>query len=182
MSHSAQHDSRTNLPNRVLLNDRLTQAISFAQRQGKQLAVLFVDLDDFTKINDSLGHEIGDKLLQSVAGRLIACVRRSDTVRVGGDEFVVLLSHVEQADDAAFSVRKILAALIAQHQIDHADLYITVSSGVSTYPGDGKDALNLMNSADTTMYDAKNMGAITTSSGCRATIPRMQFARSPGSA
>jgi diguanylate cyclase (GGDEF)-like protein len=159
MVHSAQHDFLTDLPNRMLLNDRLTQAISFAQRQGKQLAVLFVDLDDFKKINDSLGHAIGDKLLQSVAGRLIASVRRSDTVsRQGGDEFVVLLSQVERAEDAAFSARKILAALTAPHQINQTDLYINVSIGVSTYPGDGQDALNLINSADTAMYDAKEQG------------------------
>jgi diguanylate cyclase len=159
LSHSAQHDFLTNLPNRVLLTDRLNQAIAFAQRQGTQFAVLFVDLDHFKAINDSLGHEVGDKLLQSVAGRLIASVRRSDTVsRQGGDEFVVLLSHVEQAEDAAFSARKILEALSAPHQIDHTDLYTNVSIGVSTYPGDGQDAPSLMNSADTAMYDAKEHG------------------------
>src|ERR1700730_11874858 len=156
LSHSVQHDFLTNLPNRVLLTDRLNQAIAFAQRQGTQFAVLFVDLDHFKAINDSLGHEVGDKLLQSVAGRLIASVRRSDTVsRQGGDEFVVLLSHVEQAEDAAFSARKILEALSAPHQIDNTDLNINVSIGVSTYPGDGQDAPSLMNSADTAMYDAK---------------------------
>ena len=102
MSHLAQHDVLTDLPNRVLFNDRLTQAIALADRQGKQLAVMFVDLDHFKKINDSLGHDVGDKLLRSVAGRLKACVRRSDTIsRLGGDEFVVLLSQVEHAEDAA---------------------------------------------------------------------------------
>ena len=92
MSHLAQHDPLTDLPNRVLFNDRLSQAISLAERQGRQLAVMFVDLDHFKKINDALGHDVGDKLLLSVAGRLKACVRRSDTIsRLGGDEFVILL-------------------------------------------------------------------------------------------
>jgi diguanylate cyclase (GGDEF)-like protein len=118
-----------------------------------------VDLDHFKKINDSLGHAIGDKLLQSVAGRLIASVRRSDTVsRQGGDEFVVLLSQVEHAEDAAFSARKILAAITSPHHIDHRDLYINVSIGISTYPGDGQDAESLMNTADSALYDAKEHG------------------------
>ncbi|MBA2676963.1 MAG: EAL domain-containing protein, partial [Ktedonobacteraceae bacterium] len=159
MSHSAQHDVLTNLPNRLLLYDRITHAISFAKRQRKQLAVLFVDLDHFKRINDSLGHAIGDQLLQSVAGRLIASVRRSDTVsRLGGDEFVVLLSQVEHAEDAAFTARKILTALTAPHQIDQTELNINVSIGITTYPGDGKDAQSLMNSADAAMYDAKEHG------------------------
>ena len=159
LSHSAQHDALTNLPNRSLLDDRLTQAIAFAQRQNSQFAVLFVDLDHFKAINDSLGHEIGDKLLQSVAGRLVASVRRSDTVsRQGGDEFVVVLSRVEQAEDAAFGARKILDALAAPHQVDNTSLSVNVSIGVSTYPGDGQDALSLIKSADTAMYDAKERG------------------------
>ena len=119
MSHLAQHDVLTDLPNRVLFNDRLRQAISLAVRLDKQLAVLFVDLDQFKKINDSLGHHVGDKLLQSVARRLVSCVRRTDTVsRQGGDEFVILLSQVEREEDAAFSARKILRALASPHVID----------------------------------------------------------------
>jgi len=159
MSHLAQHDSLTDLPNRVLFNDRLTQAIALAERQGKQLALMFVDLDHFKKINDSLGHDVGDKLLQSVAGRLLACVRRSDTVsRLGGDEFVILLSQVEHAEDAAYSARKILRALAAPHRIDNKSLDINVSIGVSTYPNDGQDAEGLMNRADNAMYEAKEHG------------------------
>jgi len=159
MSHLAQHDDLTDLPNRVLFNDRLTQAISLAERQGKQLAVMFVDLDHFKKINDSLGHGVGDKLLQSVAGRLLACVRRTDTIsRLGGDEFVVLLSQVEHAEDAAFSARKILRSLTSPHSIDNKILDINVSIGVSTYPGDGRDAEGLMNKADAAMYEAKQRG------------------------
>jgi diguanylate cyclase (GGDEF)-like protein/PAS domain S-box-containing protein len=159
MSHLAQHDALTDLPNRVLFNDRLTQAIALADRQGKQLAVMFVDLDHFKKINDSLGHDVGDKLLQSVAGRLMACVRRSDTVsRLGGDEFVVLLAQVEHAEDAAYSARKILRVLAAPHIIDNKSLDINVSIGVSTYPSDAQDAEGLMNRADNAMYEAKEHG------------------------
>ena len=107
MSHLAQHDILTDLPNRMLLTDRITQAISLAHRNGRKLAVLFLDLDGFKHVNDSLGHAIGDKLLQSVATRLTACVRDSDTVsRHGGDEFVVLLSEVTHAGDAAISAKK----------------------------------------------------------------------------
>jgi diguanylate cyclase (GGDEF)-like protein len=120
---------------------------------------MFVDLDHFKKINDSLGHGVGDKLLQSVAGRLMACVRRSDTVsRLGGDEFVVLLSQVEHGEDAAFSARKILRALAAPHIIDGKSLDMNVSIGVSTYPSDGQDAEGLMNRADNAMYEAKVHG------------------------
>jgi diguanylate cyclase (GGDEF)-like protein/PAS domain S-box-containing protein len=159
MSRLAQHDSLTGLPNRVLFNDRLTQAISLAMRQDKQLAVLFVDLDQFKKINDSLGHAVGDKLLQSVADRLVNCVRRTDTVsRLGGDEFVVLLSQVEHEEDAAVSARKILRALAAPHTVDDKNLDISVSIGVSTYPSDAADAESLMNKADTAMYEAKKQG------------------------
>src|SRR6202790_2522929 len=159
MSHLAQHDSLTDLPNRLLFNDRLTQAISMAVRQDKQLAVMFVDLDQFKKINDSLGHGVGDKLLQSVADRLVNCVRRTDTVsRQGGDEFVVLLSQVEHEEDAAVSARKILRALATPHTIDNKNLDISVSLGVSTYPSDGPDVENLMNKADTAMYEVKQQG------------------------
>jgi len=159
MSRLAQHDSLTGLPNRVLFNDRLTQAISLAMRQEKQLAVLFVDLDQFKKINDSLGHAVGDKLLQSVAYRLVNCVRRTDTVsRLGGDEFVVLLSQVEHEEDAAVSARKILRALAAPHTVDDKNLDISVSIGVSSYPSDAADAESLMNKADTAMYEAKKQG------------------------
>jgi diguanylate cyclase (GGDEF)-like protein len=155
----AHHDALTDLPNRVLFNDRLSQAIVLAERQNRQLAVMFVDLDHFKKINDSLGHEIGDKLLQSVAARLVACVRRSDTVcRLGGDEFVVLLSQVEHAEDAAFSARKILRTLAAPHLIDNKSLNINVSIGVSTYPSDAEDSERLINRADNAMYEAKQHG------------------------
>ena len=159
LSHRAQHDFLTDLPNRVLLSDRITQAISFAERYSKQLAVMFLDLDYFKKINDTLGHAIGDKLLQSVASRLVAVVRKSDTVsRLGGDEFVVLLSQVEHSEDAVFIARKILKSVAAPYFIDQKHLDISASIGVSTYPGDGQDAGTLIQKADTAMYDAKRLG------------------------
>jgi len=159
MSHLAQHDSLTDLPNRILFKDRLTQAIALAVRQDKQLAVMFLDLDHFKKINDSLGHGVGDQLLQSVAKRLVTCVRRTDTVsRLGGDEFVILLSQVARGDDAAVSARKIIRALAAPHIIDNKSLDINVSLGISRFPIDGPDAETLMDNADTAMYDAKEHG------------------------
>jgi diguanylate cyclase (GGDEF)-like protein/PAS domain S-box-containing protein len=154
----AQHDYLTGLPSRMLLNDRLTQAISLARRRGNHLALLFVDLDRFKLVNDSLGHAIGDLLLQSVAERLVTCVRSSDTVsRQGGDEFVVLLSHVEQAEDAAVSARKMLTALSVPHSIGEV-LQITASIGVSIYPDDGLDGNALLKGADAAMYRAKATG------------------------
>src|SRR6202046_1683339 len=157
--HSAEHDALTDLPNRLLFSDRLAQAISLAERQHKRLAVMFIDLDHFKNINDSLGHAVGDKLLQSIAGRLTTSVRRSDTVsRLGGDELVILLSQVEHAEDAAFSARELLRSLAVPHVIDGRSLDISVSIGVSTYPGDGQCAEDLMNRADNAMYEAKQHG------------------------
>ena len=159
MTHSAQHDFLTGLPNRALVNDRLSQAIAFAQRHNKKVAVLFLDLDGFKHINASLGHPIGDKLLQSIAKRLINCVRVSDTVsRQGGDEFLVLLTEVERSEDAAMKTRKMLHSVAEVHSIDHHDLYITASIGVSVYPDDGLDAETLIKNADTAMYQAKENG------------------------
>ncbi|MHB1332729.1 MAG: putative bifunctional diguanylate cyclase/phosphodiesterase [Sulfuriferula sp.] len=159
LAHLAHHDVLTDLPNRILLQDRLNQAIELARRQCTQLAVMFMDLDQFKHINDSLGHGIGDQLLQSVAQRLQACVRQSDTVsRQGGDEFVLLLPLIEHAEDAALSAQKLLAALVSPHHIDPHDLHISVSIGISIYPGDGQDAETLIKNADTAMYHAKENG------------------------
>lgn len=159
ISHLAEHDALTDLPNRLLLNDRLTQAISMARRTQKQVAVLFLDLDGFKQINDSLGHAIGDKLLQSVAARLSTCVRKSDTVsRWGGDEYVILLSEVGQAADAAVSAAKIIAELKGLHNIGKYRLHITASIGISTYPEGGKDSETLIKNADMAMYHAKENG------------------------
>jgi diguanylate cyclase (GGDEF)-like protein/PAS domain S-box-containing protein len=159
MSYLAQHDFLTELPNRMLLNDRLTQAIAAARRHRTSLAVLFVDVDHFKLINDSLGHTIADQLLKSIARRLVACVRTSDTVsRQGGDEFVVLLSEVARADDAARSADKILTALSTPHRIEHQDLGITASIGISVYPDDGTDAETLLKNADKALLHAKAGG------------------------
>jgi diguanylate cyclase (GGDEF)-like protein/PAS domain S-box-containing protein len=159
MAHSAQHDFLTGLPNRMLLNDRVSQAISLAARHMKKVAVLFLDLDGFKHINDSLGHPIGDKLLQSIAKRLVDCGRSSDTVsRQGGDEFVVLLSEVDQSDDAATTARRMLQAIAEPHSIGQHDLHVTASIGLSIYPDDGLDAETLIKNADTAMYQAKENG------------------------
>jgi diguanylate cyclase (GGDEF)-like protein/PAS domain S-box-containing protein len=159
MTYSAQHDLVTNLPNRLLLNDRITQSIALARRQKRPLAVLFLDLDRFKYINDSLGHAAGDKLLQSVSKRLLAVVRGSDTVsRQGGDEFIILLSGIAYPEAAATGAKKILLSLSAPHSIGGQDLHIDGSIGISIYPEDGEDAETLIKNADTAMYHAKESG------------------------
>lgn len=159
IAHSAQHDGLTGLPNRLLLNDRIDSAISIAPRHNKKVAVLFLDLDGFKQVNDTLGHDIGDKLLQVVAGRLGNCVRGSDTVsRIGGDEFVVLLSEVERPEDSAITARRMLEAISESYVIDRHELQLTASIGVSVYPDDGTNAEALIKSADAAMYQAKENG------------------------
>ena len=159
MDHLAYHDVLTDLPNRRLLQDRLNQAIEVARRQDGRLALMYLDLDRFKHINDSLGHTVGDHLLQSVAKRLLTCVRQSDTVsRQGGDEFVLLLPLIEQAEDAALSAQKMLSALSHPHHVDGIDLHVSVSIGISIYPDDGQDAQTLIKCADTAMYHAKECG------------------------
>ena len=159
MAHSAEHDFLTGLPNRMLLNDRVDQAIALAARHMSKIAVLFLDLDGFKHINDSLGHLIGDKLLQSIAKRLANCVRGSDSVsRQGGDEFVVLLLELKQPEDAAITARRMLQAVAQPFSLDEHDLHVTASIGVSVYPDDGLDAETLIKNADTAMYQAKDNG------------------------
>ncbi len=159
MAHLAQHDSLTKLPNRMLLNDRLAQAILLADRHGKSFALMFLDLDRFKYVNDSLGHAVGDQLLQSVAERLAVTVRGSDTLcRLGGDEFVILLADLEHAEDAALSAQKILDVLAPPHRIEQFALQITVSIGISIYPQDGLNADDLIRNADSAMYRAKASG------------------------
>jgi diguanylate cyclase (GGDEF)-like protein/PAS domain S-box-containing protein len=159
MSYLAQHDSLTDLPNRILLNDRLNEAIELSSRHARMLAVLYLDIDRFKHINDTLGHIVGDRLLQSVARRLFTCVRSSDTVsRQGGDEFVVLLWEVRHSEDAAVTAQKILQAVREPHQIDQHELHITASIGIVTYPDEGLDAETLMKKADFAMYHAKDSG------------------------
>lgn len=159
MAHLAQHDFLTDLPNRILLNDRLVQAITLAKRSGTPLALLFLDLDNFKHINDSLGHATGDMLLKSVAKRLTHCVRASDTVsRQGGDEFVILLAGGNHKEDVAAVAQKILTELALPHMIAKTSLYVTTSIGISVFPDDGRDTETLVKSADTAMYFAKDSG------------------------
>ncbi|HEV2722593.1 MAG TPA: EAL domain-containing protein, partial [Thermoanaerobaculia bacterium] len=159
IKHLAYHDVLTGLPNRLLFKDRLTVALSHAQRNGSRLAVLFLDLDRFKVINDSLGHNIGDQLLQAVAARVQSCVRESDTVaRLGGDEFTLLLPHLNRSEDAAPVAQKLLEAVRYPFHIEGREFFITTSIGVSLYPEDGLDAETLIKNADTAMYQAKEQG------------------------
>jgi diguanylate cyclase (GGDEF)-like protein/PAS domain S-box-containing protein len=159
LAHLAQHDSLTDLPNRTLLNDRMSQAISMAQRHHTGLAVLYIDLDRFKHINDSLGHLMGDRLLRSVAARLSACARASDTVcRLGGDEFVILLPEVTHANAAAVCAEKLLQAVKLCHVLDERELHITASVGIVLFPEDGADVEALLHNADSAMYEAKERG------------------------
>jgi diguanylate cyclase (GGDEF)-like protein/PAS domain S-box-containing protein len=157
--HQAEHDPLTGLPNRLLMNDRLGQAISVAGRESSLVAVLYLDLDNFKHINDSLGHTAGDKFLQSVAARLQECVRAPDTVsRQGGDEFVLLIPDLHHAEDAAIMARRVLKVVEEAHSIEHHDLRVTACMGISIYPDDGLDAETLLKNADTAMFHAKENG------------------------
>ena len=159
VAHMAHHDALTGLPNRVLLRDRIQQAIAQAHRNGMQLAVLFLDLDRFKNINDSLGHQLGDRLLQSVASRILVCVREGDTVsRVGGDEFVIVIPGIGSASDASSVAAKILEVLTNAFHLHGNDLHVAASIGISLYPADGSDAETPMRHADTAMYHAKDSG------------------------
>jgi diguanylate cyclase (GGDEF)-like protein/PAS domain S-box-containing protein len=159
MSHLAQYDCLTGLPNRMLLKDRLTQAVALAARHGRRLAVLFVDLDRFKDVNDSAGHPLGDQVLQSVAKRLLACVRSSDTVsRQGGDEFVILLSEIDDSRSLMRVAKKMLASIAAPHNLTPHVFHVTASIGVSIFPEDGPDEETLVQSADAAMYWVKQNG------------------------
>jgi diguanylate cyclase (GGDEF)-like protein len=159
ITHSANHDFLTGLPNRMLLNDRARQAIALAPRHRKKVALLFLDLDGFKEINDSKGHPVGDRMLQCVAKCLVECVRGSDTVsRQGGDEFVVLLSEVAKSEDAAITATRMLQKVGSGHRVDGHVLHVTASIGVSVYPEDGLDVETLIKRADAAMYHAKKSG------------------------
>jgi diguanylate cyclase (GGDEF)-like protein/PAS domain S-box-containing protein len=155
----AYHDALTGLPNRLLFNDRLSVAVAQAHRSASRLAILFLDLDRFKVINDSLGHSLGDRLLQQVSERLQAGVRQGDTVaRLGGDEFILLLPGIARAEDAAKVAEKILDTLKFPLRLQDRELFVTASIGISLYPEDGYDVESLIKNADTAMYRAKESG------------------------
>lgn len=157
--YMAHYDALTGLPNRVLLQDRLKQAIAHAHRNHTQVATLFIDLDYFKHINDSLGHQIGDQLLQAVAVRLQACLREGDSVaRLGGDEFVLCLSMLESSKEAALVAEKVQDTLNRSFLVNAHELHVSASIGISLYPDDGTDIATLMRAADTAMYHAKETG------------------------
>ncbi|MEO8587494.1 MAG: EAL domain-containing protein [Acidobacteriota bacterium] len=157
--HQANHDALTDLPNRVLFNDRLSLAILHAQRRRLSLAVMFLDLDHFKRVNDTLGHSAGDELLVKVADRLRCCIRADDTVaRVGGDEFLLLLNGIGREADAATMARKILQVVSEPYLIQKRELFVEASIGIGLYPGDGEDAEKLVANVDTAMYRAKETG------------------------
>ena len=156
---AATHDPLTGLPNRLLLADRVNRAVIQARSEGRTAGLLFIDLDRFKNINDALGHEAGDRLLQNVADRLVRCVRRSDTVaRHGGDEFVVLIESFQGPRDLTQVAEKILAEVAGPMTIYGKEFQITASVGISTFPTDGEDLRSLLKNADTAMYRAKQQG------------------------
>jgi diguanylate cyclase (GGDEF)-like protein/PAS domain S-box-containing protein len=159
IQHLAHHDTLTGLPNRLLLRDRISQMLSMSMRNHNKAALLFLDLDRFKNINDSLGHQVGDELLQAVSRRLQECVRDVDTVaRLGGDEFVVTLPNVREAHDAAVVAAKIIDAVVLPFDIAGKELLIGTSVGISLFPNDGTDVETLMRNADAAMYHAKESG------------------------
>ena len=159
IAYLAQHDALTGLPNRALLQDRLDQALAQATRQGKRIALMFLDLDRFKTINDSLGHVTGDKLLQRVAERLRQCVRETDTVsRQGGDEFIIVLTGIDLPDEAGRVAAKILDQLDPAFEVDGQQLRTSFSIGIALFPEDGASPESLMKNADTAMYHAKESG------------------------
>ncbi|WP_173980046.1 bifunctional diguanylate cyclase/phosphodiesterase [Magnetospirillum sp. UT-4] len=157
--HLAYHDALTGLPNRTLLMDRLEHGIAVARREAHRLAVLFLDLDRFKAVNDSLGHDAGDRLLREVAARIVASLRRTDTVaRMGGDEFVVLLEPAGPADDIARTAEAVIAALDQPVDLGVESVRVTTSVGIAVFPETAEDAVSLLKQADTAMYAAKKGG------------------------
>lgn len=160
LAQMAHYDSLTGLPNRALFFDRLAYIQALSRRQGKRFALLFLDLDDFKQVNDSRGHEAGDRVLKEAAERLIACIRESDTVaRMGGDEFTVILSNLSQPNDAALVAEKILTTLSLPFQISDGTICrIGISIGISLYPDDTQNIETLVSAADAAMYAVKREG------------------------
>lgn len=159
MTYMAQHDVLTGLPNRMLFQDRLQQAITYAERRHTNVALLFLDLDRFKNVNDTLGHHYGDLLLQEVTRRIRLCVRNSDTVsRQGGDEYVIMLPNLDELGDILQVVNKLIETIAQPYQLEEHAVHMTTSIGVSVYPQDGTDSENLVKNADTAMYQAKDAG------------------------
>ena len=167
----AYYDSLTNLPNRTFFKELLKQAIAYARRSELILAVLFVDLDDFKRINDTLGHDMGDRLLQAVSNRLVKSLRNSDYIarleekespdaaaRLGGDEFVLLLQNLAHIHDAGKAASRILEGISRPFELEGHEMFITASIGISLYPADGEETSDLLKSADVAMYEAKTKG------------------------
>ncbi len=159
LDYQAHHDALTGLPNRVLFNDRLEQGIQKSKRKKKILALYFIDLDHFKEVNDSLGHDVGDKMLKIVTDRLKKRVRDEDTIaRLGGDEFTIIAENLDRGEDASFLAQKIIDVLSLPIEIDDNKLFISSSIGISLYPNDGLTATNLLKYADIAMYKAKDEG------------------------
>jgi len=159
LAYQARHDALTGLPNRYMFEDWLRQALAEARRQDWLVAVLFIDLDRFKQINDTLGHSVGDMLLKQVSRRFEKCLRKSDSLaRMGGDEFTLVLSELKEPQDALRVAHKLLTSLEAPFQVEAYELFLTASIGISVYPRDGRDAATLQRNADSAMYRAKNRG------------------------
>jgi diguanylate cyclase (GGDEF)-like protein/PAS domain S-box-containing protein len=159
LAHLAYHDPLTDLPNRTLLLDRLTHALTVAAREGEMLGVLFIDLDGFKTVNDTLGHYAGDQMLQKIASRLIASVRSCDTVaRIGGDEFVVLMENFDNAEECAVLAEKLLSDLSCEAAAGNRKVGVSASVGIAVYPANGEDAVTLLQHADAALYEAKMAG------------------------
>lgn len=159
-SRLANYDELTGLANRRLLLERFRLASALGKRHRQQLALLFLDLDDFKHINDQQGHEVGDKILQQVAARLSSCIRASDTAcRYGGDEFVVLLAEIDNRNGASTEVKRVLAHLAAPYVVGGKSIRMTVSIGVAIYPDDGVDYIDLIRHSDFSMFRNKSNGA-----------------------
>jgi diguanylate cyclase (GGDEF)-like protein len=155
----ALYDSLTGLPNRMLLQDRVQQAVNRAKRSGKMFAVMFIDLDRFKPVNDEFGHRVGDLLLQQVAARFLGVTRKEDTVaRVGGDEFLVLLTELANRQEAAAIAHKLLNELKREFEVEARTISVSGSIGISLYPEDAHDVSTLVNKADAAMYQVKREG------------------------